>query len=428
MSSLLIARSPGRVLLSQATPPSSETADRWLIRLRWMAIGGMLATTLIAKQLVPGLALRPILGTLAAIFALNVGWLLLVMRREPGRPTLVGPQVALDVVAVTAMLWCSGGTGNPFAAFLTFHIVLAGLLCGWRTSMIVAGLTFLAIGVLCFAPPLPLATAPLGGDRVQVIGRIVSLASLSAFIGFFVYVYVQRMEQLRAESARNEKLAMLGRLVGTMSHEINTPLATILLASKDLVEVGRELGSAEASRLAQTIVDEAERASAVVGLMRGHVRPDLHREPLELSSFVGDFVARELARLGYKGEVDLQAPTQVPAVVFKAGLCQVLSNLLTNAVQATATQPRTPHIEVAVARRRARVEVSVRDNGPGVPPAVLAHAGEPFQTTKRDAGGMGLGLYVCSVLAERMDGAVHLENVDQGGTRATLSLRERGAT
>jgi two-component system sensor histidine kinase RegB len=417
------ARTRGGALLSQAAPPSSETADFWLIRLRAVAIAGMLATTLIAKHLVPDLVLRPILGTLLAILATNVLWSLVVMRRGPKAPPLVTAQILVDVGAVTIMLWWSGGTSNPFAAFLTFHIVLAGLLCGWRTSLAVAALTLVAIGVLCLAQPIPLASAPLGAATVERIGRIVSLASLSAFIGFFVWVYVQRVAQLRAESARNEKLAMLGRLVGAMSHELNTPLATILLASKDLVEVGRELNSEEATRLAQTIVDEVERASGVIGLVRGHVRPDQHLETVELCGFVREHVERELGRLGFAGEWRVDAREPLRATVHRAGIGQVLTNVLTNANQALGGS-KEGRIEVSVASRRGgRIEIGVKDNGPGISRAVLARLGEPFQTTKADGGGMGLGLYVSSVIAERMDAVLRVEPLREGGTRVTLGVR-----
>jgi two-component system, sensor histidine kinase RegB len=419
---------PLRPLGQQAAAPTAETADRWLIGLRWIAIGGMLVTTLIGKRLVPDIDLYPILAVLAGLVALNLGWRLLVARRA-GRPALVAPQIVLDVVALTVMLWFAGGTSNPFAAFLTFHIVLAGLLCGAGVSVGVAALTLVATGFLGFADPLPLATAPLGAAPVQRIGAIVSLATLAGFIGFFVIVYVQRMEDLRAESARNEKLAILGRLVGAMSHELNTPLATILLASKDLVEVGREVASEEASRLAQTIADEAQRASEVIGLVRGHVRPDQHLESLDLAALVGDFAGRELDRLGFKGErlLDLDGP--VPATVLRAGVCQILSNVLTNAVQAVT---RRLGAEIAVRlrqRRGGRIEIIVEDNGPGIDPSLLTRIGEPFQTTKADTGGMGLGLYVSSVLAERMGGSLAVENVGESqGTRVILTIRAaRGA-
>jgi len=204
-----------------------------------------------------------------------------------------------------------------------------------------------------------------------------------------------------------------------MSHELNTPLATILLASKDIVHMAAE---PEVTRLGQTIVDEVERASAVIGLVRGHVKPDQHLEPLDLAALVRDFVERELGRLDYRGSTALELPGPVPAVVLKAGVCQVLSNVLTNAVQAVASRPE-PRIRVALRARRGRMEIAVEDNGPGISPSLLQRIGEPFQTTKADDGGMGLGLYVSSALAERMGGALTVENVGTGGTRVTLGIR-----
>jgi two-component system sensor histidine kinase RegB len=376
----------------------------------------MLATIVIARRLVIDLHVVPLLAILGGIVAVNIAWMILT-RRAGGARSFTSWQVTLDVLAITTMLWFSGGTQNPFAPFVTFQIVLAGLLCPPRTSVVIALLTLGAVGVLSMAPPLPLDTAVMGAAEVQRIGRIVSLVSLSAFVGFFVYVYVQRLEELRQESARNEKLAVLGRLVGTMSHELNTPLATILLAGKDLVDVGHELDSPEASRLSQTIVEEAERASDLIGLMRGHLRPDQFREPIEVSRFVADFVAGELDRLGYAGERSFEAAGGLASLVLKAGLTRILSNVLANAVQAVAAIER-PRIGVVVTSQRAKIEISVRDNGPGIDPSL--RLGEPFETTKSE--GMGLGLYLSSVLAERMEGTLQVEQVEEGGTRVTLTI------
>src|SRR5262249_61022682 len=105
-------------------------------------------------------------------------------------------------------------------------------------------------------------------------------------------------------------------------------------------------------------------------------------------------------------------------------VCQILSNVLKNAVQAVASRP-SPEIAVRVkSRRGGRIEIAVEDNGPGISPSLLARIGEPFQTTKADSGGMGLGLYVSSVLAERMGGSLAVENAGNfEGTRVILTIR-----
>ncbi|WP_437936429.1 sensor histidine kinase [Sorangium sp. So ce341] len=425
------------VLLSGPKPPSWDTADRWLIQLRWVAIAGMIATTVASRKLVPDLRLGPLVLGIAAITVANLAWTYRVRRARPldgGEPSAREPaqelaraQLVGDVVANAWMLWFSGGLENPFAVFLAFHIALSGLLCPRRTTVLVGLLTLLAIGVLTDAEPLPLDSASLDGDRIRQLGDLVSLTSLTLFLGFFVVVYAHRLEELRQQSQRNERLAMLGRMVGGMSHELSTPLATILLASKDLVDVARETGSEDAARMAETVAGEARRASDIISLMRGQIRLDQRLEPLELTRFVRDLAKAELARLGYQGELAFDTPRPVQANVLKPALRQVLVNLLANAAEATDDRAEQ-RIEVSVIERGDVCEIAVSDSGPGLSPEIAGRLGEPFQTTKMSQGGMGLGLYISSMMASRMNAVLRMESVETGGAKATLRLRLDGTT
>ncbi|WP_437503978.1 ATP-binding protein [Sorangium sp. So ce1099] len=425
------------VLLSGPKPPSWETADRWLIQLRWVAIAGMIATTLASRKLVPDLRLGPLILGIAAITLANVAWTFWVRharQRAGGEPSAREPaqdlaraQLVGDVVASAWMLWFSGGLENPFAVFLAFHIALSGLLCPRRTTVLVGLLTLAAIGVLTYAAPLPLGSAPLGSDRIRQLGDLVSLTSLTLFLGFFVIVYAHRLEELRQQSQRNERLAMLGRMVGGMSHELSTPLATILLASKDLVDVARETGSEDAARMAETVAGEARRASDIISLMRGQIRLDQRLESMELTRYVRDLAKVELARLGYRGELAFDTPRHVQANVLRPALRQVLVNLLANAAEATA-EAAEQRIEVGVVERGDVCEIAVSDSGPGLSPEIAGRLGEPFQTTKMSQGGMGLGLYISSMMASRMGAVLRMESVETGGAKATLRLRLDGTT
>jgi C4-dicarboxylate-specific signal transduction histidine kinase len=86
-----------------------------------------------------------------------------------------------------------------------------------------------------------------------------------------------------------------------------------------------------------------------------------------------------------------------------------------------ASRITTPRIEIAVAAHGTGAEITVRDNGPGIAPDLLGRIGEPFATTKAAQGGMGLGLYVSQVLAEKMDGVLRVDS-GTGGTRVVLTL------
>jgi two-component system sensor histidine kinase RegB len=405
--------------------------DRWLIRLRWLALIGMLTTTLVAEALVPGLPSGPILSLLALVAMSNLAWLLATLRVPAGRT--VPWQLAVDVLSLGAVLWLSGGLDNPFAVFLVFQIVLAGLLASRKTTIAITILVLAVAGTLFTAPPLSLASAPIGAWLVRALGNTFAIVALAAVTGAFVVVFVYRLEVLRDEAQRSERLVALGRVVAAMCHELNTPLGTILIAGKDLALLASELpdGAArdELALLAATVTEQARRSSDIIGLLRGHVAPGTALETIRLDEFVPRYVRSELDRLGFRGRLALHVDANVEASVFQAALCQILTNLVANAVDAMSVRGEHAHLTVDVVRAEGgTVLVTLDDNGVGVDPSLSGRLGEPFQTTKDPHRGTGLGLYASTLLAERMGGSLALESRRGWGTRVTLTLRESAAT
>lgn len=410
---------------------SEDPADRWLIWLRWVAVVGMGATTVFASALVDELNVVPLMSVLLAIGASNLLWYAAVspsVRRlrkagakdAPGQPRrTVEIQLAVDVVSLGFMLWFAGGIGNPFAVYLVFQIALAGLLCTPRATLLIALITVATAGVLTLAPPLPSVS-----ERVASFAAWTSIASLATLLAVFVAVYARRLSSLRAEGARNEKLAALGRLVGMMSHELNTPLSTIMLLSGDLAEFRARMPAAEIEEMVLAIAHEAKRAHEIVGLVRGHIGADQSLEAVELAAFVREHAEAELARLHFDGtvEFDLRGPLVVS--VLPRALVQVLVNILKNACEASLLASRKS-IHVAVFARAGRAELVVEDRGPGFSPEVLARVGEPFSTTKERAGGMGMGLYVSAMLAKRMGASLSVATRRSGGARVVLAMGMR---
>jgi two-component system sensor histidine kinase RegB len=98
---------------------------------------------------------------------------------------------------------------------------------------------------------------------------------------------------------------------------------------------------------------------------------------------------------------------------------QALRGILKNAIQAS---PPEKHVEVAAQRDGRMCRVAIRDFGAGMSPDVLARAGEPFFTTKEPGEGMGLGLFLTRVVAERVGGRLDLESTLGEGTTAVLLL------
>ena len=223
----------------------------------------------------------------------------------------------------------------------------------------------------------------------------------------------QRAARQRAEEllrlGQVARLNTLGELAAGMAHELNQPLTALLsstqAAQRLLADDPPDLGTAQTA-LARA-VEQARRASAVVGRLRRLVeRPDLggQVQPLPLPAVVQDalrLLQPDLAKHGVAVEVDI-APDLPPVLAEPVALQQILHNLLTNALQALEqVPPAERRLRVGLALPdAARVALSVRDHGPGIPPEARQRLFEPFFTTRH--GGLGLGLTLCESLAQAM--------------------------
>lgn len=413
-----------RLILGLRRLPEASP-DWWLVILRWVALVGMVLTTLTAGWLVPMLPLAPVEAALAAVALVNLGWMAW-LRMRPRRPGATVPlQLGGDLLLLTILLWFSGGLGNPFSSFLVFQILLAGLVGERRVAIAMTALALLAVPLLGLAAPLDLSSARIGATTLLRLGTALALGGVGLFSGSFVILYMRRLAALRESSDRAARLAALGRVVASMCHELNTPLGSIVLAGKDLAQLGATLPPGEVTELGQTVLSEAQRAADVIGLMRGYLGPDAKRESLDVDHFLRELVEADVRRLGFRGGVELRLGATAaagPVAVVPAALRQILTNLVKNAIEAMS-QETSPQLVVTTTRSGSELRITVEDNGEGLDEQLLDRLGEPFETTRAASGGTGLGLYVSSLLAERMDGELELEARAQQGTRATLLLQ-----
>ena len=218
---------------------------------------------------------------------------------------------------------------------------------------------------------------------------------------------------------QSEKLAAMGSLLSGVAHELNNPLAVVLMHTDLLRE---ELGPSPLLELVDEVTRAAERCKRLVRsfltLARQHT-PE--RMAMSLNSLVTDTV--EL--LAYALRVDnitvhLDLAEKLPLLWADPNqIQQVITNLITNAHQALreSSALRQLILTTQYNATRTRVTLAVTDTGPGVPSALQARIFEPFFTTKPVGIGTGLGLSLCRGIIER-----------HGGTITVLSPPGQGAT
>jgi two-component system sensor histidine kinase KdpD len=219
-------------------------------------------------------------------------------------------------------------------------------------------------------------------------------------------------------------------LLGAVSHDLRTPLASIVASAGSLRQTDVLWTEAERESFLSDIEHEARRLSRIVGNLLDLSRVEsgtLHPERswYDLAALIDDVVGR-LRPLTQGHRVDVQVPEDLPPVSLDyVEIDQVLSNLLENA--ARHTRPGTAIVvSAAVEGREAVVEVS--DDGPGVPKDALARVFEPFfrGPSSGTPRGTGLGLAVARGLVEAHGGHISVRNRPEGGAvfRFTLPIEQ----
>jgi two-component system, NtrC family, sensor kinase len=236
--------------------------------------------------------------------------------------------------------------------------------------------------------------------------------------------------ELQRKLVEIERLASIGTLAAGVAHEVNNPLAYLMLNVEQLRKAFQRFGSdvshepdlAQMTDCVTMIHEGAQRVQRVVHDLQQFARLDEPVEPVSLRDALN--LSLELTRGICESRAQLSTEwEEVPEVMGHQGrLVQVFTQLLTNAAEAII-EGSIEDNTIAVAVRRGSsdtVEVEVRDTGSGIPPCDAGRVFEPFFTTKEQ--GTGLGLPICQRIVNSFNGEIRLEPASPRGSVATVQL------
>jgi two-component system C4-dicarboxylate transport sensor histidine kinase DctB len=228
-----------------------------------------------------------------------------------------------------------------------------------------------------------------------------------------------------AELVQSGKLAAIGQMAAGVTHELNQPLAALQTFSDNtrvLLTRGR---ISEALDNLSTISDLVKRLGYITSQLKGFAR---RSDDANQSASVRTAFAQTMLQIRTRpGSERLVLTEEWPAqdVVVPCNpirLEQVLSNLLSNAMEAVAP-PEQARVAVVVRQEPGQVTIEVTDNGPGVPVACIDRIFEPFYTTKEQ--GLGLGLSISAGIIRAAGGALAVRNrtaSEGGGAQFIISF------
>jgi two-component system sensor histidine kinase KdpD len=252
------------------------------------------------------------------------------------------------------------------------------------------------------------------------------LSAVATQLGLAVERARLRREATEAEVLRRAD-ELKSALLGAVSHDLRTPLASIIASAGSLLQQDVEWTAEERREFAEAIDQAARRLNRLVGnlldlsrIQGGSLRPE--KGWYDLGALVDD-VLGSLRQTTARHRVVVRIPEELPPVALDyVQISQALTNLVENAAKYC---PAGSDIEIAARTVGDEMEIEVADRGPGVPDAELERLFQPFYRREKggiSASGAGLGLAIARGLVEAHGGRIWAENRPGGGTRFLFRL------
>jgi len=438
----------------------------WLIRLRWLAAVGVVATVFLSTHAL-GLRLAELpLYLITAVLAAYNAFLWAVRRRsvvvtDPwGLAAFANIQIGCDLLFLTGLLHFSGGIENPFLCYYVFHIVIASILLSRRATYVHAAV---AVGLVSMMAVLEATGAmphyhltfldpSVYTSTVYIAAELSVLATTLCFTAFMatsitstvrerereIVALSQSLGQHARELERSyETLARLERsksmYLHRVAHHLRAPL-TALERVLAVVAEGRtgtlpERAQEMTERARQRVHDILDLADDLLALSRAREAKPAAGATINLAEIVanaiGDFrQAADSASLILKSDLD---PDPAMMVGDAESISELFENLISNAVKYT---PPGGRIAVSVHRRGDQVEISVADSGIGIPAEDLESVFDEFYRAEnaRSTGkeGTGLGLSIVRAIARAHGGDILVESTLGAGSTFRVSLPATG--
>ena len=396
---------------------------RTLVTLRWVAIAGQIAALTLAQRLY-GLQLE--IALCYAAIGLSVIANLTSVWVYPENKSLSNLETLLfllfDLLQLSFLLALTGGLNNPFALLVLAPVTISAtvLSLGYTAILGTVGMIAITLTALFHVPLMSADGFVLEIPRLFALGFWVAILVGGCFIAAYARRVTEEMQTMsqallatQMALSREQKLTDLGGVVAAAAHELGTPLATIMLVSRELME---ELPDGDQREDAQLIRSQADRCRDILRSMGRAGKDDLQLRFAPLETVVQEAAAPHMDR-GKNINIHLRSvgidAVEQPQIRRQPEIVHGLRNLVQNAVDFAARDVRIVQSWSATA-----IEVEISDDGPGFSASVMGRLGDPFMRSRRkvkganraEYEGMGLGFFIAKTLLERTGATLRFSN------------------
>ncbi len=399
-----------------------------LIHLRWLAVGGQIATILVATWgFGIQLPLFNMLAVMVCLIAFNIGSHLrwheerVVSNRELFLAMLV------DIASLTAQLYFTGGINNPFVFLFLLQVILSAVLLRAESTWLVVAITTLCLAFLSIVnKPLvwPLNSTYKLAD-LYATGLVICFVLNAALLVIFITRIGRNLRagdaalaSLRQRAAEEEHIVRMGLLASGAAHELGTPLATMSVVLGDWKRMPQFSKDPAMLEEIEEIEGQLLRCKSIVSgilLSAGETRGESSSKT-SLNEFFESLVeewesSRPAQYFEYTNSIDEEF-----TVAFDSTVKQMVFNVLDNALEVS---PNWLRFEVS--KNQEQLFLTVADQGPGFRADILEQVGTPYNSSKGRPGG-GLGLFLVMNVARTLGGTLTVNNRKEGGAEVVIAL------
>jgi len=395
---------------------------RTLTLIRWIAIVGQAFTVaLVHFSLEFKLPLGPLLGAIGLSALINLllsGFAATTRLTERSAALLLG----YDILQLAFLLGLTGGLQNPFSVLLIVPVTLSATTLSLRTTIVLCLFVVGAATLLgLFPTDLPWRPTTFELPPLYVAALWLALVLGTALIAACAWRIADEARRLsdalaatQMALAREQQLSALGGLAAAAAHELGSPLATIAVTARELAHsVPPDSPLAEDVAL---LVSQGQRCREILRSLSEKGESEEHAPftRMPLSNLLETVAQSCRPRPGIDLVITLErrAPGSAePELVPTPELRHALANLIDNALQFAEREVR-----IVLVLGASEVAVRIEDDGPGFQAEVLDLLGEPYLSTRREAGGLGLGGFIAQTLLARTGATLQFGNRDRGAS------------
>lgn len=398
-----------------------------LFFLRVIAMSGYVTAFVVAilkyQMPVPYISALGVIGTLT----LFNGWTWFFIRsRRAVTSTLLFIQLLVDISALTALLYLTGGAANPFTGLYLLPITISATILSARQTWLLALITVVCYSLLIrFQIPLPMPHQHHVSSVIDLhiigmwAGFIVSASLVAYFVvgmGTALRRQEQQLAQAREKALRDERLLELGTHAAATAHELGTPLGTIALLVDEISDPN--LSETEKQTQLKILKQQVQRCKEALSSLSASAgnAPATAGHPQPVHRFLEEWLQQTQQRHPQASfTIDLPATETSPAILADRTLQQALDNVVDNAVRVSAQD-----IEIWANWDTGVLNLDVRDRGPGLDADIRQQLGQaPIEPHQH---GMGIGLFLSHAIIERFGGKISLFERKTQGVTACITI------